>query len=415
MATTGDPIKSLPKADPGAETSNRYRYQAAYAGLVAVTAMEQVPDAVAVYCEHHEDILLEFQDGLCDAIQVKSQADSSAPLKGNGDVVLKSLRRFVELEAEFGARIRRYRLASISGFYKVGKSSSNVGHCLEQAQGCAPTASPEPPLSTLIKKMNVADSTSPAVVLSSLKKVFLDPTLPKLRDIDGRVRQGIERLDGMGNYRASDLQEAAQSIIAMADEAGRATDGTSAEDYFAYLDDPEAHAAKALIAAKRLGLAEIRDAIHEAVKDAALLRSTEGADITQLPSSSGIAERKLDAGGMPIHVVELLGDLRSSAEFEVQRRLYRNGKAQANAQYDHAQLLIQAIAEDARQAVRQDGTEEYGQAMWADLRQRLDQLRIKDATSLVGFTPEQLTGVAMILTDLCKVWWSEPFDLNADQ
>ena len=219
----------------------------------------------------------------------------------------------------------------------------------------------------------------------------------------------------MGNYRAGDLQAAAQSIIAMAVDAGQATEGTSAEDYFAYLDDPEAQTAKALIDAKRLGLAEIKTAIHEAANEAGLLRSTEGADVTRLPPSSRVEQRKLDAGGMPIHVVELLNDLRSSAEVEFQRRLYRDGEESANEQYDHAQLLIQAIAEDARQAVRQGGVDEYGQAMWADLRQRLDQLRISDDPSLAGFTPEQLTGVAMILTDICKVWWSEPFNLDAER
>lgn len=79
-----DPVTTPADADPGADTSGRFRYQAGYAALLAVGMLDEAPGVSAVYCEHHDDVLLELDDGRCDAIQVKSQADGVAPLKRDG-------------------------------------------------------------------------------------------------------------------------------------------------------------------------------------------------------------------------------------------------------------------------------------------------------------------------------------------
>src|SRR4051812_41373852 len=117
-----DPVTQLPTDDPGADTKRRYRYQACYAAWMAVGMLGELPTAVAVYCEHQDDVVLEHADGRCDAIQVKSQDDSVEPLRGNAAPTVKALRRFVELEHEFDARIRKYLIVSIAGFHRKGKT-----------------------------------------------------------------------------------------------------------------------------------------------------------------------------------------------------------------------------------------------------------------------------------------------------
>jgi hypothetical protein len=119
----------------------------------------------------------------------------------------------------------------------------------------------------------------------------------------------------------------------------------------------------------------------------------------------------MDAGGLPVHTVGILDDLRSSAEDEIGRRLYRDGPVRANADYDHAQVLVRTLAEDARLSTREDD-DNYGQAMYADLRQRLRDQHGADPSSTRGLTVEQMTGIAAILTELCEVWWSDPFDIE---
>jgi Cap4 dsDNA endonuclease len=414
MSGGSDPLKTAAGEDAGSETLRRYRYQAAYAAWLAISALNGVPEAVAVYCEHHDDVLLEFDDGRCDAIQVKSQSDGAGPLKGTAEPVLTSLRRFAVLEHKFGPRFRRYRLATIAGFYRAAKSSSNLGHCLEQAQACAPESTPDAPLSILVRRIKAPPEVSTETVVGALKKVQLDHSLPKLGDMETRVREAVESLEGVGQYRASDLLDAALAIIDLAFAAGAATQESSSANYVAYLEDPASHATNAAIKAKRLALEDIRVVIREAAEKAVLLRSKEGSDITKLPATSGVALRKLDAGGVSVHTAGILEDLRSSAELEISDRLYRDGAEIANADYDHLKVLVETLAEDARLEAASASKDDYGPAMYLALRKRLKAQGDATPASTRGFSTEQLTGMAMILTELCKVWWSEPFALEPD-
>lgn len=415
MAGESDPLGKAAAEDAGAETLGRYRYQAAYAAWLAISALNGVPKAVAVYCEHHEDVLLELEDGHCDAIQVKSQADGAQPLKATSDPVLKSLRRFVLLEHEFGPRFRRYHLACIAGFYRERKSSSNLSYCLEQALACSSGSSPEGPLSTLVKRIKAPPSISRETVLGALRKVELDYSLPKLEDMETRVREAIERLDDVGSYRSSDLVEAALVVIERAFQAGAATKTSSSAEYVAYLDNPASHAERAAIEAKRLLLDDVRALIKEAAEKAASLRSKEGSDLTKLPNTSARARRKLDAGGISVHTLSILEDLRSSAELEISNRLYRDGPAVVTSDYDHLKVLVETLAEDSRlQAAAGAGEASYGPSMYVELRKQLSEKFKAEPASVKGFSPEQLTGIAIILTELCKVWWSEPFELELE-
>jgi Cap4 dsDNA endonuclease len=411
VSDLGDPVVTAAGDDTGAETLQRYRYQASYAAWLAVGSLEEMPDVAAIYCEHHDDVLLELVGGVCDAIQIKTQASGVGPLKGNARPVLVALRRFVEFEHAFGDRFRSYRLASISGFHRSGAASSNLDHCLAQAQACSDPAAPGSPLVTLIKQIKAPAGIPPDIVVAALKKVRLDPTLPKLEDIEMRVRKAIEQLPETAHCRASDLLRAASAVIELAVRAGEATQGTAASDYVAYLADPQGHATRAAIEAKRLSPDTVRAAIHGAVAEATSLRSKEGSDVARLPSDAGTAHRKMDAGGLPVHTVGLLDDLRSSAEEEIERRLYRDGPDRTNTDYDHVQVLVRSIAEDARLAMRTPDSD-YGQSMYAELRMRLRDQRTTDPESTRGLSVEQMTGVAAILTELCQVWWGDPFDLE---
>lgn len=411
MSDLGDPVVTAAGDDTGAETLQRYRYQASYAAWLAVGSLEEMPDVVAIYCEHHDDVLLELVGGVCDAIQIKTQASGVGPLKGNTKPILTALRRFVEFEHAFGDRFRHYRLASISGFHRTGKATSNLDHCLTQARTCTDPAAPGSPLVTLIKQIKAPAVIPPDIVVAALRKVQLDATLPKLEDIEMRVRRAIERLPETAHYRASDLLQGAYAVIQLAMRAGEATQGTAASDYVAYLADPEGHATRAAIEAKRLSPDAVRRTIHQAVEEAAVLRSKEGSDVSRLPSDARMAHRKMDAGGLPVHTVGLLDDLRSSAEEAIGRRLYRDGPDRTNADYDHVQVLVRSIAEDARLSTRTPD-DEYGQAMYAELRRQLRDQSTTDPESTRGLSVEQMTGVAAILTELCQVWWGDPFDLE---
>lgn len=412
MGGEADPLVTAPRGDEGSDTTHRFWYQAGYAAWLALRAINGSVGAVAVYCEHHEDVLLELEDSRCDAIQVKSQDDGIAPLRATDEAVLKSLHRFAVLEHQFGSRFRLYHLACIAGFYSDKRNGSNLKHCLKQAADCHSGSLPERPLSGLIKRINVPEDVTQDTVLAALRKVRLNESLPKLQDMETRVREAIEDLDDVGSYRSGDLVDAARAVIQRAFDAGKSTEANSSAEYVAYLEDPKGHAAGEAIRAKRLDLDEVREIIRGAADRAALLKSKDGSNASRLPATSAVALRKLDAGGVNVHTVGVLDDLRSSAEFEIANRLYRDEAKAVDAEYDHLSVLVATLAEDARLQVSGDESGRYGPAMYQELRKRLRKQCEAQPQSVRGFTPEQLTGIAMMLTEQCRVWWSEPFALE---
>ena len=409
-----DPATTRAADDTGADISGRFRYQAGYAALLAVGMLEEPPPIRAVYCEHHDDVLVELDDGKCDAVQVKSQSDGVGPLKGTSEPVLRALKHFVGLEHAFAARFRRYHLASISGFHRQGSSATNLPRCLDQARSCTDPEAPEAPLKTLIARMKVAGSVPAQITIATLTKVRLNDTLPKIADMESRVRKAIEGLPGFAHFRTGDLAAAAVALIDLAETAGRATEGTAASDYMAYLDDPSGHASRSAIEAKRLEAGAIRELIDKAATEAQTLRSKGESDALTLPDDLTRAHLKMEKGGLPIHTVAILDDLRSSVEYEINTRLYRDGQEKTRADYDHLQILVRTIAEDARLAAARPDAE-YGPAMYQQLRNRLTKKHDDEPQTVRGLSPEQLTGLAAMLTELCKVWWSDPFDVEAHQ
>lgn len=407
-----DPRTTPANEDVGADTKGRFRYQACYAAWISVGMLSEIPDVAAVFCEHHDDVLIEFMDGRCEAVQVKSQTDSVAPIRGTDKPMVNALRRFVELERDFGAAMRGYRVVSVAGFHRSGKSASNIERCLEQAGSCSDVRKLPAPLGTLVKKLGVPKGVTPEIAIAALRKVVLDATVPKLGDFEARITRAISALPTYAERRFSDLLDAAEAVIALAERAGVATARSAASDYFAYLRDPAGHANRAAIEAKRLHVPGVRSAIDQALPAAGGLRSVAGTDVTALPDSWSVSHRKLDAGGVPSQLVETLDDLRASAETDILERVARHGLETANADYDHIKVAVAALAADARMIVR--GPEVmYGPQMYVKFRQLLREDLAADSNAFRGMSRDQATGVAAILTELCKVWWSEEFDLSA--
>ena len=67
------PTDSRDKSDPGDEVIRKFRYQHAYGVVLAITMVKQTRPYRAIWCEQHEDLLAERDDGTFDAVQVKTR------------------------------------------------------------------------------------------------------------------------------------------------------------------------------------------------------------------------------------------------------------------------------------------------------------------------------------------------------
>src|SRR5262245_24082235 len=59
-------------SDPGDATARNFRYQHAYGVVLIAAARRGIRPYVAIWCEHHEDLLAERTDGVFDGYQIKT-------------------------------------------------------------------------------------------------------------------------------------------------------------------------------------------------------------------------------------------------------------------------------------------------------------------------------------------------------
>lgn len=107
-ATSASPASTL-GVEVGASTLQRYTYQAAYGVILYASVRRGTNDYIAIYCEHHEDLLCEKEGGVFDAYQVKTSSQRWTVLSRG---FVKAISRFVQLDARFPQRIESFYFVS---------------------------------------------------------------------------------------------------------------------------------------------------------------------------------------------------------------------------------------------------------------------------------------------------------------
>jgi len=104
--------------DPGDETQRNFRYQNAFGAILLIAAGRGVKPYQSIWCEYHEDILAECQDGTIDAYQIKTRKPEEGLWDLRDEPLLKSIRGFTNLYKVFSERIRSYYFVSNASFPK---------------------------------------------------------------------------------------------------------------------------------------------------------------------------------------------------------------------------------------------------------------------------------------------------------
>lgn len=116
------------------------------------------------------------------------------------------------------------------------------------------------------------------------------------------------------------------------------------------------------------------------------------------------------AGGLSLSEIDHLKDLKFSAEHLMSEWYYRYGHERAQEYYEHLRVVVREECLAAQQNSQQASTL-YGSGMLSDLRKRLQQRSTVQGAATPECSQEHLLGMAGILTEDCKVWWSTQFEL----
>jgi hypothetical protein len=413
LAKSTDPSMSLspdttaPSEDIGAETQRRFRHQAAYASLIACGLLDDASSILELFCEHHDDVLLLMKSGLFRAIQLKTRAVGRPPLKSGDDEILSALRRFATLDASFPERFERFVIASNVGFWKEKKNGSNVDYILNAARAGGTSK-----CSTLIRRVKENREVSDVDILSVLARVEL-ATIFGIEDVDARLCSEFASLNELRDKRYDEVRKAALEVLHEIMDASGLAQANCVPTYVALCTDRAKEMTnRAVIESKRMTAEKVRGFIARSLTASSLLKSSRVVPLDQLPRGFKTMEKKLASGGMSVAEIEHLSDLKLSMEALLTQWSYRFGRDKAQEYYEHIRVLVT----DECLAARQSADVEKGlhaSEMLSSLRKQLESRLQNDANMLLSCSKEHLLGMAGILTEDCKVWWSIEFNLES--
>jgi hypothetical protein len=403
---TGGPESTPPAEDVGADTQRRFRHQACYIAMLSLGLLEDDGPLQELYCEHHDDVVLRLKSGLFKAIQLKTRLLGGVPFKARDGEIVNSLRKFAALEVRFPGRFESYLLASNVGFWHEKKNGSNLEYTLNSLRG-----GPATRCETLLEKIA---GTKPAIdrgaVSAALLKVQLKVT-PGLDDVESKLREQLAQISEFRGRRYDELKAASDSLRGRIFEASSlAGVGTLPEYIEVCSDSPQSLRDQHVIQSKRISKATVSEVLNRELSSPGLLRTHQCVPITELPTGMNRMEIKMAAGGLSVKEIDHLKDLKFSTESLMQQWLYMYGPKRTQQYYEHLRVVVRGECLGAQES-SQNAEGLYANRMLTDLRQRLERRSSSQAAETPQCGQDHLLGMAGILTEDCKVWWSAEFDL----
>ncbi|MBW4576358.1 MAG: DUF4297 domain-containing protein [Aphanothece sp. CMT-3BRIN-NPC111] len=401
--------------DPGDETQRRFRYQAAYAAIQCLSLLEEDPENVFIYCEHHEDVLVKKKNETFIGIQVKTRATGKEPFKANDNEMQNSIKRFIEHEINFANSFCRYLIAANCGFWHEKKNGANLHYILElcQKETEIDLEKINKTLKDFINKIYKAlntSSTSLEIIIKVLRKISLHSS-PGLDDIEGSLLRRLSQVPSIKDLRVDQVNRVTRSLIDKCLNAASLVCDSPRESYYLLLCNPDAEKTTLIIQGKQISKEHILNLITtEVANDQSLLYPLNHIPISEMPKGMKRLELKMATGGISLNNIDITKDFKSSAESQSLTWLRKYGRAKAEEQYQHIKAIVRNECQEAYDLTKIDDSL-FGQKMLIQVRERLHLLHNRDTYSLFGLRYEHLLGMAGILTEECKIWWSKEFDI----
>ncbi|MTJ23067.1 DUF4297 domain-containing protein, partial [Dolichospermum sp. UHCC 0352] len=255
--------------DGGDDTSRRFRYQHTYAAILSLSLLKDKTEISAIYCEHHEDILIQKVNGKCIGIQVKTKEKEQYPFKSYDDQVIQSIRRFIQHELKNPDKFEKYIIAANCGFYDKTNHKNNLAYLLILAGEVDIDKDNldihHKYLKTFLDKFN--NETDEKTIIKVLKKIELpDPEdIPGLNDVEHRLFSRLsecltnQNLTNITNPQVNDIKD---KLISKCNAASSLVRPLEAEYYYLF-SSPSDQKSKIEIEAKKITKKTLEEIINK--------------------------------------------------------------------------------------------------------------------------------------------------------
>lgn len=343
-------------------------------------------------------------------IQVKTRELDQAPLKSRDAAVFSAFCRFCVRDARFQQWFRFFILTTNFVFYE-GEGADDPRAILTCAKS-NPTFSglrPRDKVRTYIEDIARKTTLSIESVIGTLAKISLEERRTGIDEPDLELLHALGRTGQYAHLRMDQLLRGVRALREHIWNASSLALEGLVFDTHEVTADFAAHLGQLRAARKRIDMSVLTAALMPCLSaDTAeeLLAISGFLAREAMPRGLGRMELKMAAGSVSYADVEQMKDDVASLESTFVRWKERYGLAEANRRLAHFEYLA---LRDARVAEHQERRADapYGSAMLNCLRMQARRTWIAEKDALFNCRSEHLVGAAGLLSEECRIWWSE--------
>jgi hypothetical protein len=386
------PDKVLDHGDPGDDVQLRFRYQHGYGVILLAGSTTKRLAYVAIWCEHHDDLLGESADGMFDKD------------------LRKSFGKFVKMDLRFPRKFRRHKFVSNVKFFdttQVKEIAKSPIQFLKMVQKCKSATDLPVKWAKVLKSLADDCGCATQQLFETCHKVDLIVG-PSKEAFDAEIaHEHLPKLNGCAQLSPAELDGLRDELIQTVFKASSLS-----------IDDPSKHWCCVLgsdhlnpkLMLKRLTIPSVVDDVLAG--KALLFRFAPAKSTLKLQdgrSELRILQKKMVKGGLA-GLFDGMQWRTLSAENHLLSLAAKDADEAAKI-INQLKGVVKGACDDAA-ASASASKKPWGEAMYRQVVQRLEKVA-ENHPDLVYHQPyDCLVGVAGLLTEQCEVWWSKPFDLK---
>jgi hypothetical protein len=401
------------QTDRGDETQALFMYQWVAGVITLASALAANNSYVAIWCEHHDDLLAELPTGDFDALQVKTVAKQGATWRCADKGFIDAIRKFGEHEAKYSSKISRYIFFSNAKPYvpaaTVTKSETLASSPMRVRAEChAATChnSIAAPYDGSFNALSVAVGVAPALLFNVLRKLEFQqgPPLEGFRDHLCTVLWCLAACADFNIRRIEKLRDELLLLIGKASSLAV----PSLDLYSSILQSdgrPEAASR-----AKRISVEDFEMSLKQHSSDAFRYAAVGGH--LQLGKASGqmeVLRQKMNAGFVGTFFDSVWLQAMAAEKRLLERALTAPEDTLRITKQLEAVMIVECQNAEALAALEQDDRRR-GLLIFQKILHRTEQLAQHDAASVEHERAETLRGVAGLLSGSCKFAWGVPIN-----
>ncbi|WBO86280.1 dsDNA nuclease domain-containing protein [Hymenobacter yonginensis] len=428
-ASIFSPVQVTNWNDPGDETLRNFRYQVCYGIILLADSIINRADRkayISVYCEQQDDFLCELPNGKYDAIQIKTSTPENGEWQITDEQILKTIYRFYHIETTYPNYIENYYIVSNTRYAdrrskdvtELAKcpttfceAISLLNHNNDNKEGFINTYIN---IKEYIFKKGIS-SINDKTLLSVLRRIHWTSGPSRDGFFEFIVQSHLTQIPGISSWQNNKIIKFANEIVLRIFNSSslsnaqpdRWTVTNSKCNQHIYINH------------KRIFIDEIKKLVQFYENDNNLASdyysSYEPIRLAAIDRAMPITSEKMQVGQIQHKHISRIKDLALTAERKLMELSKIPGFDENNIKVIEG--MVQSICEEAELSatLNSDGENAYGSKMLSSVYSSLRTVSNNDSKVIYGQPYELLLGVAGLLTEECKIWWSPEFILKGSQ